>query len=519
MKSIQSKVLIIIFSSMLSISILIGFISVKLLHDKQSESNQENMTNICQIKKEELNNVLTSIEQSVNIISNTSLEKITDIGLFDDDILYNKYINEIEELFKNVSVNTQGAVAFYYRINPELKDCVSGFFWSGSDRNFKKEPNTDLSIYDENDIEHVGWFYLPKNNGEPLWISPYKNLNIDIYMISYVVPIYFDDTFIGVVGMDVDFNILTEKLNLDIIYETGFFTLTVDDKVVYYENNNNESNNIKINDYIQTEIILQNGMKLVLSVNEDEIVKEEIRLVITITLTTILLLFIFMLIAFCFTYNVIQPLKELTTATKKVLNGDYDINIDTYSNDEVGVLANTFNTTIKIIHEKMDYINALAFKDSLTSVMSDTSYLLEIERISKTLNKDTLLHLIVFDVNNLKMINDRYGHEFGNKLLIITSSAIATVFNYMSTYRIGGDEFVVIIENETDEKVDNLIKAYDALVKDCYIDCPSKRHYIDVAYGHTKYDPSIDTCYEDVFNRADSIMYQMKKELKENNNK
>jgi hypothetical protein len=243
---------------MLSISILIGFISVKLLHDKQSESNQENMTNICQIKKEELNNVLTSIEQSVNIISNTSLEKITDIGLFDDDILYNKYINEIEELFKNVSVNTQGAVAFYYRINPELKDCVSGFFWSGSDRNFKKEPNTDLSIYDENDIEHVGWFYLPKNNGEPLWISPYKNLNIDIYMISYVVPIYFDDTFIGVVGMDVDFNILTEKLNLDIIYETGFFTLTVDDKVVYYENNNNESNNIKINDYIQTEIILQN---------------------------------------------------------------------------------------------------------------------------------------------------------------------------------------------------------------------------------------------------------------------
>ena len=67
--------------------------------------------------------------------------------------------------------------------------------------------------------------------------------------------------------------------------------------------------------------------------------------------------------------------------------------------------------------------------------------------------------------------------------------------------------------------MDKLIKAYDALIKDCYIDCPSKRHYIDVAYGHTKYDPSIDTCYEDVFNRADSIMYQMKKELKENHNK
>ena len=51
MKSIQSKVILIMFSSMLSISILIGFISVKLLHDKQSESNHENKANICQIKK------------------------------------------------------------------------------------------------------------------------------------------------------------------------------------------------------------------------------------------------------------------------------------------------------------------------------------------------------------------------------------------------------------------------------------------------------------------------------------
>ena len=129
------------------------------------------------------------------------------------------------------------------------------------------------------------------------------------------------------------------------------------------------------------------------------------------------------------------------------------------------------------------------------------------------------LKFLVFDVNNLKLINDHYGHEFGNKLLIIASSAIATVFNYISTYRVGGDEFVVILENETDEEVEELIASYDALIKDCYIDCPSKRHYIDVAYGHAKYDPSIDSCFEDVFSRADSFMYQMKKELKEKHNK
>ena len=519
MKSIQSKVLIIIFSSMISISLLIGFISVKLLHDKQIEANHENMTNICKIKKEELNNVLTSIEQSVNIISNTSFEYITDLSMFDDDILFDNYINDIEELFTNISENTQGAVAFYYRINPKLKDSVSGFFWSLYDGKFEKEQNTDLSLYEEDDIEHVGWFYIPRNNGSPTWLAPYKNLNIDIYMISYVVPIYFGDTFVGVVGMDVDFNILTEKINSNIKYETGSFTLTIENKVIYPKSINENVTLIHDEDYTYTEISLLNNMKLVLSVDKNEITEEETKLVITITITSSLLLIVFMIIASCFTYNVIQPLKELTTATEKVLNGEYDVNINTHSNDEVGILANSFSTTIKIIHEKMDYINTLAFKDSLTSVMSDTSYILETERINKTLDENSVFHVLVFDVNNLKLINDHYGHEFGNKLLIIASSAIATVFNYISTYRVGGDEFVVILENETDEEVEELIASYDALIKDCYIDCPSKRHYIDVAYGHTKYDPSIDTCFEDVFSRADSIMYQMKKELKEKHNK
>ena len=87
-------------------------------------------------------------------------------------------------------------MAFYYRINPELRDSVSGFFFTGYDGNFSKVPNTNLNEFNEDDIEHVGWYYIPKNNGKATWLMPYKNLNVDIYMISYVVPIYFENNFV-----------------------------------------------------------------------------------------------------------------------------------------------------------------------------------------------------------------------------------------------------------------------------------------------------------------------------------
>ena len=222
-------------------------------------------------------------------------------------------------------------------------------------------------------------------------------------------------------------------------------------------------------------------------------------------------------IANYFIRNLIKPLKDLTNATKKVLNGEFNVNINSYSNDEVGILAQSFKTTIAVLYEKINYINALAYKDSLTSVMSDTSYNLEVERINKSLNEDTNLHILVFDINNLKLVNDKYGHEYGNKLIISASNVIKTIFNENNTYRIGGDEFVVIIENETDEVLEKLISDYNHLIKNSYLDLPNLRHNIEIAYGYTKFDFLIDKSFEDIFNRADSLMYKHKRQLKEKN--
>jgi diguanylate cyclase (GGDEF)-like protein len=344
---------------------------------------------------------------------------------------------------------------------------------------------------------------------------PYKNLNVDIYMISYVVPIYFENTFIGVIGMDIDFNVLTEKLQVDIEYDTGLVYLVVDNKIVYHENLEYNSLRVVDENIVETETTLLNEMNLVISVQKKELVKEENQLIVTIIIISSLLLIVFLFIAFCFIHNVIKPLKDLTKATKKVLSGEFDVDINYYSNDEVGILAESFKTTISVLHEKMNYINALAYKDSLTSVMSDTSYNLDVQRINQSLNDDTKLHLIVFDINNLKQVNDKYGHEYGDKLIISVSNAIASIFDENNTYRIGGDEFAVIIENETDENLEQLISDYNSIIKNYYIDLPDLKYKIEIAYGYTKFDFATDTCFEDVFNRADMLMYKCKKQLKE----
>ena len=97
----------------------------------------------------------------------------------------------------------------YLRYNPNYSNPTSGVFAQRQsvDSELQCLTPTDFSMYDESDVEHVGWYYLPVQAKEAIWMSPYMNENINIYMISYVVPLFAEDgTSIGIVGMDIDFH-------------------------------------------------------------------------------------------------------------------------------------------------------------------------------------------------------------------------------------------------------------------------------------------------------------------------
>ena len=118
----------------------------------------------------------------------------------------------LRKSFSIISVyfSSENSISYYFRLDPSISDSKAGLFYSkldGGNEFIPLEP-TDLSIYSKDDTEHVGWFWQPYEAGKPVWMMPYYNRNNGIMMISYVVPMYFNEKFIGIVGMDFDYNVL-----------------------------------------------------------------------------------------------------------------------------------------------------------------------------------------------------------------------------------------------------------------------------------------------------------------------
>ena len=115
--------------------------------------------------------------------------------------------------------------------------------------------------------------------------------------------------------------------------------------------------------------------------------------------------------------------------------------------------------------------------------------------------------IVVLDVNDLKKINDTEGHEAGDKYICDACEIICRTFKRSPVYRVGGDEFVVISQDEdyarSEELVDIIAKHNGEAV--------SKGGVI-IACGMAKYDK--EDCVAEVFEAADKKMYENKKYLK-----
>jgi len=101
------------------------------------------------------------------------------------------YTKSVQKSVLDFANHTNGAVTAYLRYNPKYSNPTSGVFAQrpSLDQDLECLTPTDFSMYDEGDVEHVGWYYLPVQAGKAIWMSPYMNENVNIYMISYVVPL------------------------------------------------------------------------------------------------------------------------------------------------------------------------------------------------------------------------------------------------------------------------------------------------------------------------------------------
>ena len=517
-QSIQFKVLMTVISAMLAIAIFIGALSIYEV-DRYVQRQTEDFINVtCEKETSQINDIFGDMEKSVHIMESYVKGFINSKADILDQERQNMILQFSDEMFVDVANNTDGAVAYYFRFSPEISHATFGLFYSkvkGEEVFIRFEP-TDILIYDKNDTEHVGWYWQPKEAGKPVWMLPYYNRNNDIMMISYVVPMYYDNEFIGIVGMDFDYTVLTDKVHKIKIYENGFAHLEFEGADIL---NADHSEEIKLyanpEDYLSVSKKLMNGMTLVISASRKDIrqIRHDIPIKILCVLPILVLLF--SVIVILVVRRIVYPLKKLTDASVKLASGDYDVDIVHSNTHEIKLLSTAFENMASNLkeHEKIHHL--LAYRDSLTGLRNTNSYWAWINDFDKEIEKKAIAFgILVFDINYLKETNDKYGHDIGNKLIVSAAQIISETFKRSPVFRIGGDEFLVILQNRDLEDLEKLLKNFDEECKNESVNIAEEIIPISIAKGFAKYEPQKDTNFIDVFNRADDAMYDNKREMK-----
>ncbi len=156
-------------------------------------------------------------------------------------------------------------------------------------------------------------------------------------------------------------------------------------------------------------------------------------------------------------------------------------------------------------------VHGHAYQDALTGVKSKQSYLEMEKALNDKISKGTLpdFGIVVCDVNGLKRINDTLGHNAGDEYIRKSCRMICDIFSHSPVYRIGGDEFAVILTGRDYENRKMLMRELHR---------KSSAHISNqeavVSGGLGDYLPNQDPDVHTVFERADSAMYEEKQLLK-----
>lgn len=168
----------------------------------------------------------------------------------------------------------------------------------------------------------------------------------------------------------------------------------------------------------------------------------------------------------------------------------------------ISVVYKYFISVEQII--KTQTLEEMAFTDILTGLKNRTAFEEKQKEIITQENEKKVKYkcgLIIFDLNGLKEINDKYGHQAGDILLRNFSECLRSVFPIQKIYRLGGDEFCVLYENITEKAIENKI-----LRLKIYTDNKG----ISVAHGWGTFNEKIDKTFADFFKRIDMKMYSFK---------
>ncbi len=237
-------------------------------------------------------------------------------------------------------------------------------------------------------------------------------------------------------------------------------------------------------------------------------------------------------------HSVVKPIARLVEACKLYfdqdkMNGSHAFHdVDIHTGDEIEELAHSLNrmetsmqdyiheiteTSRKLHDERMraDEMDREASIDTLTRVRNKRAFeeaMSHLNRLAESGN--TAFGLCMVDMNNLKVINDTLGHEKGDEAIRTVCGMACSVYKHSPVFRIGGDEFSIVLEKHDYEHAEELRRHFLEVTEERRDDSRPEWEQITAAIGYALFDPATDRNAEDVLKRADRIMYEHKKAMK-----
>ena len=173
-------------------------------------------------------------------------------------------------------------------------------------------------------------------------------------------------------------------------------------------------------------------------------------------------------------------------------------------------MATFITATTDELEEANRRLQDMAVRDAMTGVWNKTAYFSRINEISAREQKD--FAVAVFDMNGLKGINDTFGHECGDTALQHVANNLKAVFGEDNLYRIGGDEFITVIDHADSAKMAELFAQLNRELEKFNEQEHIYKAPLSISKGYSVYDSTEDREYIDTFRKADNAMYKNKAE-------
>ncbi|MCR5625691.1 MAG: diguanylate cyclase [Lachnospiraceae bacterium] len=539
MKSLRTKLLVLMFVLVLFVTGALFTMSLINANRTEMEASDEIIRRIGSESEIKMDKILDEISESVDNIAYYTQKQIGSSShiLINKEML-EKHINDVKTVALSTAEHTSSCVTVYYRLSPEMTLSNYGFWYSKDKEGggFSEVKLTNISKYDENDLEHVGWYYEPVNAGHAVWLNPYYNRNYGIEMASYVVPVYMGNTPIGVVGMDVDIVDLREAVSEIKVFDNGYAVLMDSTgNIVYHpefeaglkseefptrflfakkdidmmEKTDRVQKYQWVGEkkslYIET---LQNGMKLIITAFDKDIYKFGIKSLMNLIFVILFIIVTVPFVIFWFVNRVTAPLKEINLSVSDFFGGNLDSRSNIETDDEFGVLSRDTNRMSDMIKRYFEYFHGLSFNDELTGLNNKSAFS---ERI-KLLNSEieigrSRFAVIVMDLNELKSINDNFGHERGDLLIKGVAAIMKEVYGQDCVYRTGGDDFVAILTSHVTGEIQKIIQKFRKRVEE-YAEENMEIFgvKVSVSIGYSTYIKTMDSSFANVYDRADDSM-------------